>query len=55
MNPLDVLADVIGATLGRLAEALLQAGRNVQWRNAARLRPVRPTWRRLWTRVGGLR
>lgn len=49
----DLLAEALGNLLGNVAGALIRAGRNVQWRNTARLRPIRPVWLRLWRRAGG--
>lgn len=48
-----ILADFVAQLIGGLIGAVLQAGRNVQWRHAARLRPVRPLWVRLWARARG--
>jgi hypothetical protein len=55
VNPLEAVADLIASALGGIADALLQAGRNVQWRNTTRLRAIRPLWGRLGRRLGVIR
>lgn len=55
MNPIEVVADLIGGILGGLADTLTQAAGNVQWRKTTRLRSIRPLWRRLGRRLGIVR
>lgn len=55
MNPAEAIAQLLGGLLGGVAEYVVQALDNVQWRKTTRLRRVRPLWGRLGRRLGILR